>query len=244
MQENSKIGFTYQDLTVANAINIIFSQSDVPFQTQVIEAVNVSARLGHTSTVERLAAAHRFVKHRQQGYFVLGAVHQIVMQILDSFDYFPENPIDFEAILFGQVDTPTPEQADVLSAHAELFVFWKAFAMHHRATTALVSLSAAYGAEHNKVFSDNEYPCLYHRGMEDVVPDVQRIVDVYNHYKSVLGITPAVLTADQLTFPPVAELLFDVSSDLTVNVPTLAGRIWFEGVPNNEEPGGPKLREM
>lgn len=244
MQENSKIGFTYQDLAIANVINIIFSQSDIPFQTQVVETINVGARAGHVSTVERLAAAHRFVKHRQAAYYALTPVQHIVMQILDNVDYFPENPMDFEMALFGQAEDHTPEQAEILAAHPELLEFWKAYAIHSRATQALVALAAAYGAEHTTVFKDNEYPCLYHRGMTDVDPDVQRIVDVYNHYKEVLGFTPAVLTADHRVFPPVADLLFDVTSDLTVNIPTLGGRIWFDGKPNDEAPGGAKLQEV
>ena len=244
MREDSKIGFTYPDLAVANLMNIVFSQGQVPTETQIFEGLNVALRCGHETTLERLAKALHFVKQRQQVYAAYTPVNQIVAQILENHDYFPENPEDFEHILFGYPDEFTEEQKELLTAHSELLEFWQAYGMHRRSVVALGALTAAYGTEHTAVFKDEEYPCLYHRGMEDVNPEIQRIVDVYNHYKTVLGITPALLTAENLAFPPLADLLFDVSGELVVNVPTLAGRIWFEGAPSNELPGGVKLQEV
>lgn len=238
----SKIGFNYGELTIANVLYIIFASTDVPRGVQLNEAVNVAKKCGMETTPETMVRAMIFVDRLRKVYAAFDPVLQIVAQLLESPEYFPEDPEDFETVVFGHQEEITEDRTNLLAAHSELLAFWQSYVMHRQATAALAALGAAYGAQHTRVFTDEEYPCLYHRGMTDVSLEIQRIVDIYNHYKDALGFTPAVLTPNHSTFPDVPDLLFDVVGDLTVNIPTLGGRIWFDGVPNQDEPGAGPLK--
>lgn len=245
MTNKLKIGFAYADLCLANLMDMIFRTTDVDKHARIAEAVKLAERMGITTTEEAIAQAFTFVSRKQLVYATVSPLWQLVQNLLENDDFFPENIEDFASILTGGVEglTLTKDQSQLLTAHEELLTFWKAYSLHVNAYESLVCTLQAYGAIHTAVFSDAEYPCLYHRGMVDVSSDVQRIVDLYAWYKDHLGFTPAMLSPVELELPEVTTLLFDVStSEIKVNAPTLGGRIWFEGTPDDTAPGGISLK--
>lgn len=236
------IGFAYSDLVIANICNNVFRDSGLPEPVRLLEGVQMASRVGIVTTVDILATALRFVKKRGDTYSTHTPVELAVCQLLTSEEFFPEDPKDFREILATADGKLSKDAKVVFDLHDDLLMFWQQFVVHKRSYEAIEALLQAFGAEHTKVFTDDGYPCLYHRGMSVVDPEVQLIVSVYEHYKNFLGFTPALLFGNEFMFPPLATLLIDISSpDVTVNAPTLAGRIWFEGMPDSDQPGGPKV---
>lgn len=235
------IGFTYAEFAFANVIGLYTDAQDRQLELGVVDLDRLSMIYGITLSSAGVASAMSLVDRRKLVYGAFAPIHQIVLQLLESPDYFPEDPAAFEDIVF-RGGARNPKQQSLLDAHSELFEFWKAFSVHKQSLSVLASLASLYGTEHSAIFDEEDWPCLYHQGMVDIDPEIRRIVDTYNHYKSFLGFSPALLPADCPSLPIVPELVVDIVGDsLTVSVPTLAGRIWFEGVPSKPL-GGVKLK--
>jgi len=238
------IGFNYEDLAVANLCQIILGEAGMGETIQIQEAMNIAERLGISTTVENITAANDFARRRPVTYTLFSPIHQQVESILANPDYFPENKDDFIAIIKAHEERDlTPSEYAMVEAHGELLEFWKKFALHVSAQDTITGMVEAYGIMNVAVFDDNDWPCLYHRGMTNLEPSIQVVVDAYNQYKAFLGFTPAMLPGSELVLPTLTKLLIDVATtDVKVSGLSLAGRFWFEGKPTDNLPGSAHLQ--
>lgn len=238
------IGFNYEDLVVANLLQCILGEAGVGDAIQIQESLNVAERLGIASSVENITAATEFVRRRALTYTILTPIQQQVETLLANPDYFPESKDDFITIIKAneERDLTAAEQA-MVEAHGELLEFWKKFALHTNAQDVITGMVESYGIMNVAVFDDSDWPCLYHRGMSNLEPAIQVIVDTYNQYKAFLGFTPAMLPGGELVLPTLTKLLIDVATvDVKVSGLSLAGRFWFEGKPTDNLPGSAHLQ--
>jgi len=238
------IGFNYEDLVVANLCQIILGEAELGDAVQIQEALNIADRLGISTSTENIQAATSFARRRTLTYTLLSPILQQVENILANPDYFPESKDDFIAIVTANEDREltTDEQA-MVGAHGELLEFWKRFALHTSAQDVITGMVESYGIMNVAVFDDSDWPCLYHRGMTNLEPGIQIVVDTYNQYKTFLGFTPAMLPGNELVLPSLTKLLIDVATaDVKVSGLSLAGRFWFEGKPTDDLPGSAHLQ--
>ncbi|QXO10997.1 hypothetical protein pEaSNUABM54_00171 [Erwinia phage pEa_SNUABM_54] len=222
MVEQKALPFDYPTLTIAKAVYRSIASAEMPPEVFVKATMDLSAMVGVETTEEATIPAVDFVNRLACTYGHFSPLQTVMAQLLDSPDYFPENPEDFKVLVGAE--------SELNEYHSALFTFWKQFSTHHYAHVAINQSAKAFGAANSQVFSDDKWPCLYHRGMVDVRPDVKGLVDLYDLYKHWAGVSPAIPPYSS-TLSTQDSLIIDVESGrFLVSAATLAGRIWFEGV--------------
>jgi len=222
MVEQKPLPFNYPTLAIARAVYVSIASTSVPPEVHVRASLDLAAMVGVDTTEETMASAVDFTNRHACVYGYFNPLQSLVIQVLNNPEYFPENPEDF-ALLVGA-------ESELNEYHTALFSFWKQFATHHYAHIAINQSVTGFSVANSAVFTDEAWPCLYHRGMDNVNPTVKALVDLYDQYKEWAGISPA---TPPYSFAKSKETAITVdveSGRFLVSAPTLAGRIWFEGV--------------
>lgn len=235
MVEQKSLPFDYPTLAIAKAVYRSIASAEMPPEVFVKATVDLGKMVGIEIDEESSKASVDFVNRLACTYGHFTPLQTVVAQLLGSPDYFPENPDDFRVLVGAE--------SELNEYHSALFAFWKQFATHHYAHIAINQSAKSFGAANSAVFTDSGWPCLYHRGMADVRPDVQAIVVLYDQYKGWAGISPAIPPYSS-TLSTQDALIIDVETGrFLVSAATLGGRIWFEGVSKDPHlPGSAPLK--
>ncbi len=221
--------FDYTTLAITALLEQALHITQVEPEIVEKEVTSIAAKLGTAVTPNEILAAYEFQRKRRQVYSTFTPEETTILQILDNPNFFPENVEDFKTIVGA--DSPLVEH------HNAFYEFWRSYAIHTVGRDAIVSAGRLFGATHSAVYSDVNYPTVYHRGMVEVDPEAKRIAETYDLVKERLSFTPAIATPNALVLAPY-DLVVDFLSDHPmVSLATLGGRFFFEGGASDGLPG-------